>query len=759
MWQRIADNLIHWRYVSSLLLLLVSAWLATSLGSFGFNADFRIFFDDDDPLLVAYENMEQEFTHSYTQIFILESDNSDLFNANNLAGIQWFNDQAWRLPFVSRVISIANHQHTTADGDDLWVEDLFDPYADKDQHYQQRIKNIVLAEPELKDRLINQAGNISLVIAYLNISEQQQDQKPQVMQASRDLAEQFTQRYPSMSIQVSGQLAVDANIVEIAERDAVNVELRMFLCLLLLLAFFLRSIAAVVAGLIIMLVSVIAATGFLGLVYTDFNGINMSTPYIVYMMAILDCVHILSAYFSRLNEGMDKFSAMKDSLAKNMEALFITSLTTAVGFLAMNFADSPPFREFGTATAFGVMFAFIASITLLPAFMLLLPAKKVARPPVSGLVIYCQSLFKRHGKKYLPIGWLVIAVMVPAALSNSTNHESMSAFHKDAPIRVATEYLDQELSGSELIDYLLRSSGPGNIVEPEFLRNVDQFSQWLEQQPEVLKVSGYHQIIKRLHKTMHGDDQQYYAIPDDRRAIAEYLLVYESSIPEELDLQDSINIDKSAVRVTAMMAAMSSQEVLAFNQRVLDKLAASSSAITDFESSSPPLMMAYVAQSNILSMLQGCLFVAGFVCLSMIIAFRSIRLGLLCMIPNLLPAIVAFGLCGLLIGEIDMGTAMIFSMTLGIVVDDTIHFVVSYRRQRLQGQSPAIAVDNTYSLVGRAIIITSLVLCIGYLIPVFTAELRMNVQMYALSVVCIATAMIADLFFLPSLLVKTDKYS
>ena len=362
----------------------------------------------------------------------------------------------------------------------MCIRDRFDPYADRDQHYQQRIKNIVLAEPELKDRLITQMGNISLVIAYLNISEQQQDQKPQVMQASRDLAEQFTQRYPSMSIQISGQLAVDANIVEIAERDAVNVELRMFLCLLVLLAFFLRSIAAVVAGLIVMLVSVIAATGFLGLVYTDFNGINMSTPYIVYMMAILDCVHILSAYFNRLNEGMDKFSAMKDSLAKNMEALFITSLTTAVGFLAMNFADSPPFREFGTATAFGVMFAFIASITLLPAFMLLLPAKKVDRPPVSGLVNYCQNLFKRHGKKYLSIGWLVIAVMVPAALSNITNHESMSAFHKDAPIRVATEYLDQELSGSELIDYLLRSSGPGNIVEPEFLRNVDQFAQWLD---------------------------------------------------------------------------------------------------------------------------------------------------------------------------------------------------------------------------------------------------------------------------------------
>tara|TARA_B100000767_G_scaffold269436_2_gene291272 strand:+ start:2004 stop:4283 length:2280 start_codon:yes stop_codon:yes gene_type:complete len=758
MWQTIADKLINWRYLSSILLLLISGWLAASLGNFGFNADFRIFFDDDDPLLIAYENMEQEFTHSYTQIFILEAKNGDLFSPEKLAAIQWFNDQAWRLPFTSRVLSIANHQHTIADGDDLWVEDLFDPYADKDPDYSQHIKDIVLAEPELKDRLINSAGNISLVIAYLNIAEEQQDQKPMVMQASRDLAEKFSQLHPSVSVKISGQLAVDANIVEIAERDAINVELRMFFCLLILLAFFLRSIAAVVASLIIMVVSVVAATGFLGLVYTDFNGINMSTPYIVYMMAILDCVHILSAYFSRLNQGMDKYSAMKDSLSKNMEALLITSLTTAVGFLAMNFADSPPFREFGTATAFGVMFAFVASVTLLPAIMLLLPGKKVSRPPVSGLVNHCQALFKRHGKKYLPIGWLVIAIMVPAALSNTTNHESMSAFHKDAPIRVATEYLDRELSGSELIDYLLRSTGPGDIVEPEFLQSVDRFATWLEQQPEVLKVSGYHQIIKRLNKTMHGDDRDYYVIPDDRRAIAEYLLVYESSIPEELDLQDSINIDKSAIRVTAMMAALSSQEVLAFNQRVLNKLALAGPAVTSFESSSPPLMMAYVAQSNILSMLQGCLFVAAFVCLSMIIAFRSIRLGLLCMIPNLLPAIVAFGLCGLFIGEIDMGTAMIFSMTLGIVVDDTIHFVVSYRRQRLQGNSPELAVDNTYALVGRAIIITSLVLCIGYLIPVFTAELRMNVQMYALSVVCIATAMIADLFFLPSLLVKTDKY-
>lgn len=753
----IASILLRYRYLLSIILLAIAAWLSSSMGSFGFSADFRIFFDDDDPLLVAYESMEKEFTQSYTQIFILESENDDLFSNQQLAGIEWFNNKAWRLPHVSRVLSIANHQHTSADGDDLWVENLFDNPEEYTAEQVEHVQQIVLNEPELLGRLINTNGRIALVIVYLDISESEQFEKTVILEKSRELISEFEKNYSDFKIQITGQLAIDASITEIAERDAVNVEFRMFCVLLILLAFFLRSIAAVFAGLVIMLTSVAAATGFLSMVYTDFNGINLSTPYIVYMMAILDCVHILSAYFSRLNKGMDKHAAMRDSLEKNIEALFITSITTAAGFMAMNFADSPPLREFGNATAFGVMFAFLCSITLIPAIMLLLPAKKVKRPPVSGLVSLSQNLFKSHSKRYLPIGWLVIAIMIPAALLNSPNHHSMAAFHKDAPVRVATEYLDQNLSGTDIIDFLIRANGPGEIVDPDFLQTVDGFVNWLESQDEVFKVSGFHQVIKRLNKSMHGDDPAYYTIPDDRRAVAEYLLVYESSIPEELDLQDNINIDKSALRITAMLKTLSSKDLLAFNSRVLEQLGSLKPGIVDYESSSPPLMMAYVAQSNIISMLSGCLFVAAFVCLSMIIAFRSVKLGLLCMIPNLLPAIVAFGLCGIFIGEIDMGTAMIFSMTLGVVVDDTIHFVVSYRRLRSDGLSPHSAVHETYSLVGRAIIITSLVLCIGYMIPVFTAELRMNVQMYALSVVCIGTAMIADLFFLPALLIKTDK--
>lgn len=753
----VARLLLRWRFLTSFILVAIAVWLSTAMGTFTFNTDFRMFFDADDPLLVSYESMEKEFTQSYTQVFILETKTGDLFTAERLAAIQSLSDDTWRIPFVTRVISIANHQHTSADGDDLWVEELFDEPEKYDAATLARVKNIILNEPELQNRVIDDRGQIALVIAYLDIAQGQETEKPTVMKASRKLVAEFEQANPDIGVQISGQLAVDANIVEIAERDSAQVESVMMLCLLVLLAIFLRSFAAVLAGFAIMFTSVLAATGFLSMVYGDFNGINLSTPYIVYMMAILDAVHIISAYFNRLTQGMDKFSAMQDSLSKNLEALLITSLTTAAGFLAMNFADSPPFREFGNATAFGVIFAFLCSVTLLPAILLLFPAKKMKTPPVSGLVAIVQRNFKARSGWYLPIGWVLIAIMIPAALLNSPNHHAMSAFHTDAPIRVATEYLDEQGFGSDIVDFLLRAENEGDIVDPKFLQAVDGFVSWLEQQPEVLKVSGFHTVIKRLNKSMHGDDPNYYRIPDDRKAAAEYVLVYESSVPEELDLQDSVNADKSALRISAMLNMLSSKDLLAFNERALNHLDALQPDITAHESSSPPLMMGYIAQTNIISMLNGCLFVAVFVCAAMIISFRSVKLGLLCMIPNLLPAIVAFGICGLLIGEIDMGTAMIFSMTLGIVVDDTIHFVVSYRRLRKQdGLSPQDAVHESYSLVGRAIIITSLVLCIGYLIPVFTAELRMNVQMYSLTIVCIATAMIADLFFLPALLVKTD---
>ena len=169
--ENVARQLIRWRFLLSFVLVAIAVWLSTAMSTFTFNADFRIFFDADDPLLVGYESMEKEFTQSYTQVFILKAQKGDLFTAERLAAIQSLSDDTWRMPFVTRVISVANHQHTSAEGDELWVEELFDEPENYDAATLARVKNIIINEPELQNRVIDKQGQIALIIAYFDIAQ------------------------------------------------------------------------------------------------------------------------------------------------------------------------------------------------------------------------------------------------------------------------------------------------------------------------------------------------------------------------------------------------------------------------------------------------------------------------------------------------------------------------------------------------------------------------------------------------------------
>lgn len=753
---KLADLLLRWRYAFSILIFLFCAWTLTDVDELGFATDYRIFFDNDDPMLMANEEIEAEFTKSYTLIYLVEALQGDLITPGHLQALQELAGASWRLPYVDRVNSLSNYQHTTAEGDNLWVEDLLDEPGDYDARQLQRVRDIVLNEPEIVGQLISEDARVSMVLMYINLPQNADADKRELVRLARQLAADTEAAYPSLKLRLSGQLAMDHAIAEVAERDSVNVESRMFMVLLLLLAVLLRSVTGTAASLAVMLGSVAATAGFLNKAYGDFNAINLSALYIVVMLAILDAVHVLAAYYSRLTEGLNKQQAMRASLEKNLEALFITTLTTSVGFLAMNFSESPPFREFGTATAFGVWVALGLTLTLLPAIVLLLPARPRRNPPVTGPVRWLQGLFPRFQHWYIPVSALVLVVMVPAATLNESNDQLLEYFYPEEPVREAAEFAERHLAGASFLQFSLRSERAGGVSEPEFLHATDDFVSWLEQQPEVLHVSSFSKVIKRLNRTMHGDDPQWYRIPDDPRASAEYMLVYESNVPIELDLLDAVSVDKRALRVTAYLRELSSLELLGFNDRA-NRWLAGEQRFTETLSSSPALMFAYVGEANIDSMFKGGILAALFICLSMMVAFRSVKLGLLGMIPNLMPAVIAFGLCGLVVGEINLGAAMVFSMTLGIVVDDTVHFVVSYRRLRREHNAePFAAVHDSYALVGRAVIITSLVLCIGFMVPVLFAGLKANVLMYGLTIVCVAAALITDLFLLPAMLVRMD---
>lgn len=758
--QSFSAQLLKWRFLTSFLVLVLCGWLVAGSDEPSFDTDYRVFFDDDDPQLLAHESIEREFTKSQTLLFLVESLDGDLFEAEDLTALQELTRRAWKLPNVLRVNSLSNYQHTSADGDELWVEDLIDQPQDYSTEDTARIRDIVMAESELRGLLISDDGRVTMVAAYVDLEMASEivNVKHELMAQARALVTDFESRYPQLKLRINGQVAVDNALEETATDDAVQVEFKMLLALLLLMAVLLRSLAATLGSVAVMLATVAAAAGLTTLLYGSFNAINVSSLYVVVMLSILDCIHVLAAYFSRLAAGDNKFAAMRASIEKNLEALFLTTLTTSIGFGAMNFSASPPFREFGSVTAISVWIALLLTLTLLPAIVLLFPGKPPKRAPVTALVSWLQAVFPRAGRRYMPVGFVLTLIFIPLALSNIADDNLLEAFYEEAPIRQSAAFAEKHLAGYSFIEFSLRGDGANSVTEPAFLQQTEQFVDWLETQAEVLHVSSFSRVVKRLSKTMHGDQPEWYRIPDDPRATAEYVLVYESSVPPGLDLQDSVNLDKSALRVTAYLKSISSVEGIDFSERAM-AFVGQLPAIVRVEAASPFLMFAHIGQENIRSMLTGCIIVSLFVCLTMIITFRSITLGTLCMIPNLMPAVLAFGLCGLFIGEINMGGALVFTIALGIVVDDTIHFVVSYRRLRRETSlSAEEAIHQTYSLVGRAIIITSIMLCVGFLIPVFFAGLKMNELFYGLAFICVAGALLADLFFLPAMLLWIDKH-
>ena len=332
----------------------------------------------------------------------------------------------------------------------------------------------------------------------------------------------------------------------------------------------------------------------------------------------------------------------------------------------------------------------------------------------------------------------------------------MKYFDDSIPFRTATEFASENLTGIYTIDYSLGNGEVGGISEPAFLADVERFAEWYEAQPGVLHVNTLTDIMRRLNKNMHADDETWYRLPDERELSAQYLLLYEMSLPYGLDLNNQINIDKSATRMTVTLDSVSSNQLLSIEASAQAWLADNAPYMKS-GGASPSVMFAYIGQRNIRSMLIAASLALVLISIILIFALRSFKIGMVSLIPNLAPAGMGFGLWGLMYGQVGLGMSVVMGMTLGIVVDDTVHFLSKYlRARREQGLDAPDAVRYAFHTVGVALIVTTLVLIAGFMVLTQSA-FKLNADMGLLTAITIGLALIADFIFLPPLLMKADK--
>ncbi|ELB2272522.1 MMPL family transporter [Vibrio parahaemolyticus] len=746
----------------SLLVLLATIFLiivATIGGkNLYFRGDYDIFFDGTNKQLLAFDEIQTTFAKTDNLAIVIAPEDGDIFTPQTLSLIQKITVDAWQVPYSSRVDSIANYQHTEAFDDDLLVEDLLYSEYELTPERISKVKSIALSEPVLKSALVSEKGDVTVVNITVQLPEMDKTAEvEEVVSSINAMIDRYQRTYPDVTFHKAGIIAMNHAFMTAAQDDSSTLVPTMLVVILVFLTIMLRSILSVIATLIVIIGSVMATMGISGWAGMFLSTATVNVPTLIMTLAVADCVHVIATMRQSMKNGFTKAQSIERSIALNFVPILITSVTTAIGFLMMNMSDSPVLRDFGNLSALGVMVACFLSVTLLPALLKLLPihVKMETSQDQKHVMDRLGDFVVSQRRALLPLSVAVIVVCASLIPLNKVNDESVEYFGQRNAFRQAADFMEERISGMTNISIAIKTNESQGIAAPDFLNTIGEFSSWLRDQPETDHVATLADVYKRLNKNMHGDDEAYYLLPQERELAAQYLLLYEMSLPYGLDLNNQINVDKSSIKMVLTVANLGSVELVDLENRIYQWFAEHAPQY-QVVASSPSLMFAHIGETNMASMLSTLPITLVLISALLIFALRSVRLGLISLMPNIAPAVIGFGLWALISGEINLGLSVVVTLTLGIVVDDAVHFLSKYQRARREGQTAEQAVRYAFHTVGRALWITTVVLVAGFSVLAMSS-FRLNADMGQLSAIVIFIALVVDFLFLPTLLMLFDK--
>ena len=753
---RWADLVVaHRGWVIAITLMLVAA-TASGIPGIGITNDYRYFFSPENPQLVEFERSQRIFNKNDNLLLVIEPSGGDVFSPEVLAAVRSLTEKAWQTPFAVRVDSVTNFQHTAADGDDLVVADLVGDPTSLSREARTRIRKIALDEPELARRLISESGHVTGVNITLEMPGKANDEQARAVQFARKIAGAVEAEFPGNRIYITGVVALSNALSECAMADMQTLVPLMYIGMIAVMFILTRSIIGTLITMLVIALSTVTAMGVTGWTPILITPVSAMAPTMIMTLAVANCVHLLEGITYARRNGENVHEAICQSIRINLPPIFVTALTTVIGFLSLNFSDAPPFRDLGNITAAGVAAAFFFSIGIFPAILSFFSlSPRAAGRLLDRLLDRLSTAVLKHHSPIFWVGMIALGASVILLPQNDLNDQYVRYFEPDVAFRSDTDFISENLTGIYQIDFPLTAGGANDICDPAYLKMLEAFTLWWQARPDVIHVSTLSDTIKKLNMNMHGDDPAHYVLPEDRELIAQYLLLYEMSLPYGLDLNNRINVDKSATRLTVTMkdvptrqlreAALAGEAWLAENAPASRTRGVGSS-----------VMFANISYRNIKSMLVGTTVALIAISLTLMAALRSFRYGLLSLIPNLIPSAMAFGVWGVLVGEVNVGLSVVTAMTLGIVVDDTVHFLSKYlRARREEGAEMADAVRYAMETVGPAMFGASLILFVGFFI-LSLSSFNMNGSMGRLTGVTILLALVADLSFLPAILIRMD---
>lgn len=756
--QALIDFLTSRRHLLAVLSLLLGGVIAWGAQYTTIDASSDAILSEDDPYRQEVEQVDLDFPPSTGAIIAFMPASGDIFTVESLRVMEELTERYVEVDSAVSVGSLINRRLNAVDADRLNRDYLIPDIATLTEQDLREIREVALADEDLTSTMLSDEGDMALAIIKYRASPDDQPTRRQIAQSIVDLRDSLREKHPQMGTFVLGRALFELDSYKAQIKDRTYLAPLVLITNVLLLWYCLRSVAFSLCVMLVSFATIALTMGTMGWANIPFNQISNMGPLVVLTIAFADSIHIVSVYLQGLRQSLSKVDAMRESLAVNLQPVTLATVTTTMGFLSLNYCSSPGIYGFGNVVAIGVVWAFVLTFTLLPALILLVPVRKVPQPlGVRGLMNAIAELVERHGKPLLVGGGILIVATLAMLPMNKVDFSQFSFVDKESDFHKVFNALSEKIGNDQSLVFSINSGSYYGIAEPEFLDAIEGFSRWLETQPEATYVTSYTKFLKIQNMAENDNDEAFKVLPTDNLQIIDYLVGYQLVQEIEPNLEPIFNPDYSAIRLVIGTSNLSNTQLVEFNERIENWLEENLDPAYKVMHGDNSILFARLEYSISVQLLEGFALSFLLITLTMLIGLRSIRYGLLSIIPNLFPATIVFGFWGLFVGELSPYILMLFSISIGLVVDDSVHVLSKYIHARRHGSAPEPAVRYSLDKAGSAITITTLSLAVGTLVLLFSnTYYYQNVALLLTPIIVVA--LLLDLLYLPPLLVRFDRW-
>lgn len=744
------------QWIAFIVVLLIA--LTPGLIYFQEKYDVRIWFLETDPNIQVLNRFEGQFGNDENMVVALHSKRG-LFTQESMQILLDLTESLWQVPQVQRVDSVTNYNITRAVGDDISIEPLIDEANSLDSIDLDSLKIEALNHRVIPRYLLSEDGHAAMIFAPLTPTLEGSPDYARIVEETRAIVKKW-ESDDDLTVHLIGEAVVNDAFREVSNNDMGLILPLMMIGIVGGLWFLFRSLWAIVLAMSVVAFSNLMTLGFAFYTGFAYNQILSILPAILIAISLADSVHVMMTHFQFLGKGYSDLEAMRLSLKKNLLPTILTTVSTTIGFLSLTVTDLLPVRELGLLAALGCVIAWIITIFFLCPLLSVLKIKPAAHflrmKEVKNSSIKADryvAWLNRWCKPIVALFSLLMLVCFYLTTKVEVNSNPYDYFTDNIPVRQANKFVEKYFGGNAGPELMISTGIEDGIKNPEFLKKVEQLKRWLDEKPYVNKTLDIIDIVKDINQNLNGGDPASYRIPDTQEEVAEMLFFYSFGLPQGMDLNNRMTLDYESMRMSVLWNINDTRGWLKHVSEIEEK--AMELGLT-LEATGKFLLFQRMMDYVVMTFFQSVLMAMFLVAIMMSILFRSIKLGLLSLVPNILPLVIGAGFMYMVGIPLNIGSAIVASVCLGIAIDDTIHFLSNYYRLRSEGLGIQQAMSQIMTFTGSALLSTTFLLvgCFGlYMIGDFVPTFHFGL----LCAVVLTMALLIDLMLLPAVLLLLDR--